>query len=90
LKAEPSYFAAAAQPIINIGLSVRPCDVTNFGSGKVSLDLPIAFRDSQALATKKEAEVKAAAQKNNQFPFNVRVARQLAHPADQKWMRTMA
>jgi len=34
------------KPLVNLGFGLEPLDVTNFGSGIVGLDLPIALRNA--------------------------------------------
>jgi hypothetical protein len=34
------------EPLVNLGFGLEPLDVTNFGSGIVGFDLPIALRNA--------------------------------------------
>src|SRR6266849_6418791 len=43
LRSQPIYAPASLQPLINFNFALKPLNVPNFGSGVVSLDLPVAL-----------------------------------------------
>src|SRR6266849_4349231 len=43
LRSQPIYAPASLQPLINFSFALKPLNVPNFGSGVVSLDLPVAL-----------------------------------------------
>ena len=46
LRSQPIDAAAACQPLVNFSLALKAPDVSNFGSGIVSFDLPLALCDT--------------------------------------------
>jgi hypothetical protein len=46
LRSEPIYSSAALHPVIKVGLARQTLDVSDFGTGTVGLDLPIALRNA--------------------------------------------
>jgi hypothetical protein len=46
LRSQPIYAQASLQPFIDFSFALKVLDVPDFGSGVVSLDLPIARRDA--------------------------------------------
>jgi hypothetical protein len=46
LRSQPIYAPASLQPLINFSFALKPLNVPNFGSGVMSLDLPVALCDA--------------------------------------------
>ena len=42
LRSEPVYAPGALHPFVNFGFARQPLDVSDFGTGTVSFDLPVA------------------------------------------------
>jgi hypothetical protein len=46
LRSEPIYSSVALHPVIKVGLARQTLDVSDFGTGTVGFDLPIALRNA--------------------------------------------
>jgi hypothetical protein len=67
LRSEPIDTSGALHPFVNFGFGLESLDATNFGSGTVGLDLPIALCD--ALRLENDVDPRGFAHRAEYDPF---------------------